>query len=71
MKTSADTERDLTPAELVRIHEANCAIDFPTQDERNFRIAWMKLLARRVNLKELSTAQIVGPGGGGSKPKSG
>ena len=29
-------------AQLVRIHEANCEIEYPTRDEANFRVAIMK-----------------------------
>src|SRR5579885_3660746 len=65
-----DTERGFTPAELVRIHEANCQIDFASQDEQNFRIAMMKFIGRRLGLGELKTAQIVGPGKGVQRPKN-
>ena len=48
-------------AQLVRIHEANCQIEYPTRDEANFRIAVMKLLGREFALKELRAATIEGP----------
>lgn len=64
-----NTERDFTPAELVRIHEANCQIDFASADEQNFRIAMMKYLGRRLSLGELRTATIAGPGLGTPRPK--
>jgi len=48
-------------AQLVRIHEANCQIEYPTRDEANFRIAVMKLLGREFALKELRGATIEGP----------
>lgn len=69
MSNAPDTERGFTPAELVRIHEANCQIDFATAEEQNFRIAWMKLLARRVGLPELKSLTIVGSGTGVPRPK--
>ncbi len=43
---------------LVRIHEANCGILFPTPLEENFRVAIMKKLATTCDLKELRTATI-------------
>jgi predicted PP-loop superfamily ATPase len=48
-------------AQLVRIHEANCNIPFPTPAEANFRLAIMKKLAEQYHLKELRTATIDGP----------
>lgn len=48
-------------AQLVRIHEANCQIEFPTPDEANFRIAIMKQLGREFGLKELRCATLAGP----------
>jgi len=47
-------------AQLVRIHEANCNIEHPTQEELNYRMAIMKKLAQVYSLKELRTAQITG-----------
>lgn len=48
-------------AQLVRIHEANCQIDYPTPIEANFRLAIMKQLGREFGLKEVRTAAITGP----------
>ena len=48
-------------AQLIRIHEANCSIDYPTPDELNFRLATMKKLGQALNMKELRTATIEGP----------
>jgi len=48
-------------AHLVRVHEANCEIQFPNPDEANFRIAVMKQLGREFRLKELREAAIQGP----------
>ena len=49
-------------AQLVRIHEANCQIDHPTEAELNFRLAIMKKLGEQYALRELRTATITGPG---------
>lgn len=48
-------------AQLVRIHEANCRIEYPTPEEANFRIAIMKQLGRGFCLKEVRVASICGP----------
>ena len=48
-------------AQLVRIHEANCHIEYPTRDEANFRLAIMKKLGLEFALKEVRTATIAGP----------
>jgi hypothetical protein len=48
-------------AQLVRVHEANCNIEYPTPAETNFRLAIMKKLASEYGLKELRTATIDGP----------
>jgi len=66
---AVNTERDFTPAELVRIHEANCQIQFASADEQNFRIAMMKHLGRRLGLAELRALAITGPGVGVQRPK--
>ncbi len=47
---------------LVRIHEANCAIEHPTVTELNFRLAIMKRIATQFALRELRTAAILAPG---------
>jgi hypothetical protein len=48
-------------AQLVRIHEANCHIPYPTPVESNFRLAIMKKLAAEFTLKELRQATIETP----------
>jgi hypothetical protein len=48
-------------AQLVRIHEANCQIEYPTPEEANFRIAIMKQLGREFGLRELRTTAVSGP----------
>ncbi len=48
-------------AQLVRIHEANCQIEYPSRDEANFRIAVMKTLGREFSLREVRGASIEGP----------
>ena len=46
-------------AQLVRIHEANCAIEHPTETELAFRLAIMKKLAAEYQLRELRAAALV------------
>jgi hypothetical protein len=53
------TKEQLTErAQLVRIHEANCNIQFPTPAEAAFRIAIMKQIARDLSLKDLRPVTI-------------
>ena len=42
-------------AQLVRIHEANCQVEHPSDEERAFRLAIMKKLGAEYGLKELRT----------------
>jgi hypothetical protein len=56
-----NTGRDFTPAELLRIHEANCRIESARWEERNFRIAIMKRLGLRLGLDELRGLTMTGP----------
>ncbi len=56
------TKEQLTErAQLVRIHEANCHIPYPTPVEANFRLAIMKKLAAEYGLREYRAATIEGP----------
>jgi len=48
-------------AQLVRIHEANCAIEHPSPAELNFRLAIMKKIGEQFGLRELRSATIAGP----------
>jgi hypothetical protein len=48
-------------AQLVRIHEANCKIEFPSPEEANFRIATMKALGVALKLREVRSLQVAGP----------
>ena len=68
MEGKPDSEMGKTFTALVRIHEANCRIDFPTDVEQNFRIAVMKKLAEEMGLSELRNKTIVGPGRGVQRP---
>lgn len=63
------SEMGKTFTALVRIHEANCHIDFPNETEQNFRIAIMKKLAAELGLRELKPMAIDGPGRGIPRPK--
>jgi hypothetical protein len=65
-----NTERDFTPAEIVRIHEANCQIDFASAAEQNFRLAMMKYIGRRLGLAELRTLGITGPAADGPRARA-
>jgi hypothetical protein len=64
-----DPNRDFTPAEIVRIHEANCQLEFLGPEEQNFRLAMMKHIARKLGLAELRGSTVAGPGTGVSRPK--
>lgn len=58
----AATKEDLQErAQLVRIHEANCAIDHPTPDEANFRVAVMKQIGTMYGLAAMRKVEITGP----------
>lgn len=65
-----DPNRDFTPSEIVRIHEANCQLEFLGPDEQNFRLAMMKHIARKLGLAELRGSTVTGPGTGVARPKS-
>lgn len=66
---STATKEELTErAQLVRIHEANCKIEYPTPDEINFRLAIMKKLGVGLGLKELRDVKIDGPAAPGTTP---
>lgn len=45
-------------AQLVRIHEANCAVLYPSPEEVGFRLAIMKKLAQELQLRELRAAKL-------------
>lgn len=66
-----DPNRDFSPAEIVRIHEANCQLEFVTPEEQNFRFAVMKHIARKMGLSELRGATITGSGTGVSRSAKG
>lgn len=65
---ATDTTRDFSPAELVRIHEANCSLGYRTDEEVNFTLAVMKHIARKLGLAELRGTSITGPGAANQKP---
>jgi hypothetical protein len=72
MKTSVNApspDRDFTPAEIVRIHEANCQIGFASAEEQNFRLAMMKFIGRRLGLAELRGVSLAGPGVAVPRPR--
>jgi hypothetical protein len=63
-------EMGMTFTALVRIHEANCKVEFPSADQANFTLAIEKEIARRLNLAELKQKQIQGPARGLQRPKN-
>jgi len=48
-------------AQILRAHEANCKIEYPTPDEANFRVAVMKRLGVAFGLREMRPLKIDGP----------
>lgn len=56
-----DKEEKSERAQMVRVTEALCGIDYPTADELNARIAFIKGLGVRFKLKEFRTTVIDGP----------
>lgn len=48
-------------AQLVRIFEAACQIQHPTEEELRFRLAVMKKLAQEYGFRELRGAGLFGP----------
>lgn len=55
-------------AQLVRIHEANCHIEYPSADELKFRLAIMKRIGVALSLRELRPAQFTGPAATVTRP---
>jgi hypothetical protein len=72
MATETTEREDMgkTFTALVRIHEANCKLEFPSADEQNFRMAIMKKIAKHLDLAELRQAKIQGPATGLQRPKN-
>jgi hypothetical protein len=48
-------------AQLVRVYEASCGIDYPTADDLNFRLAVAKKIGLAFGLRELRQVKIDGP----------
>jgi hypothetical protein len=63
-------EMGMTFTALVRIHEANCKVEFPSEEQANFTLAIEKEIARRLGLAELKQKQIQGPAKGLQRPKN-
>lgn len=55
---------------LVRIHEANCKLEYPSADEQNFRLAIMKRIGIQLNLAEVRQVKITGPAQGLQRGKN-
>lgn len=54
-------------AQLVRVYEASCHIQYPTDQEKAFREATMKRVAKAFNYAELKSATITAPATTASK----
>ena len=67
MADKPDIDMGKTFTALVRIHEANCGIDYPTDEEHNFRLAIMKKLGLQLGLSEVRDLGVSGPGGKGAQ----
>jgi hypothetical protein len=48
-------------AQLVRIHEANCGIEHPTEEQQRFTSVTMRALADCFGFKALRDKEITGP----------
>jgi hypothetical protein len=68
MSDKAENEMGKTFTALVRIHEANCRLEYPSDVEQNFRVAIMKKIAQEMGLRELQPTTISGSGRGISRP---
>ena len=64
-----DEEKGKTFTAKVRILEAVAKIDFPSEEEHNFRIAIMKSIGLDLKLAEMRTVSITGPGKGRPRPQ--
>lgn len=57
----AVSKEELTErAQLVRMYEASCHVQFPTPQELNFRTAVMKKLGVEFGLREMRAVEIAG-----------
>ncbi|MGD0650934.1 MAG: hypothetical protein ABSA97_07320 [Verrucomicrobiia bacterium] len=68
MAEKADIEMGKTFTALVRLHEANCAVDYPTAIQQRFSDAICKKLALELNLKELIPLTLSGSARGVARP---
>ena len=68
MSDTPDSEKGKTFAALVRLHEANCGIDFPAEEEQRFRVAIMRRIGRELNLREMKDLRIDGDAPGRPRP---
>lgn len=62
------TEKDSTlkdqlteRAQLVRIYEASCGLQYPSDEEKNFRAAIMKKLGLAYGLREVKAMTVTAP----------
>lgn len=63
-----DTEKGKTFTAKVRILEAVCGIEFPSEEEHRFRVAVMRSIGLDMNLPEVKDFRIVGTAPGRPRP---
>jgi hypothetical protein len=68
MADKPDSEMGKTFTALVRIHEANVKIEYPSEQEQNFRVAIMKKIAQVLELADLRPLGIAGNSKGIQRP---
>jgi hypothetical protein len=68
MADKPDSEMGKTFTALVRIHEANVKIEYPSEQEQNFRVAIMKKIAQVLELADLRQLGIAGSSKGIPRP---
>ena len=71
MSDTPDIEKGKTFASLVRLHEANCGIDYPSEEEQRFRVAIMRRIGRELGLREVKDLRIDGDAPGRPRPPAG
>lgn len=70
MPAKEDTEKSKELAQLIRIHEANCAVKYENDHDVAFRYAIQKKIAVALGLPEVRDLTITGPGKGVARAAS-
>jgi hypothetical protein len=70
MADKPSEEMGKTFTALVRLHEANCKIDYPSEEEQRFRVAVMKQIGRELKLPEVRNFTIDGTSRGIPRPNA-